>query len=168
MLGGHPSPEAAWTARSPQSLKQRYPSPRGLRSASWNTVIVEVERHRTWHGGPMQQKHHFALLGGRALPSSKDYLPHMEDGMGLQMVLRVKGLNTRVTHKIVGGDEGSNHAGKRGRPGREKHAQHDPHGYHGEQPSIGFLGAIRHPDLLHIMFRHDAERYVDCKSWHLH
>src|SRR5205085_691728 len=84
------------------------------------------ERHCPWRGGPMQQKHHFALLGGRALPSSKDHLPHVEDGIGLQMVLRVGGLNTRVTHKIVGGDEGSNHAGKCGRPGREKHAEHDP------------------------------------------
>jgi hypothetical protein len=104
----------------------------------------------------MQQEHHFALLGGRALPSSKDYLPHMEDGMGLQMVLRVERLNTRVTHKIVGGNEGSSHTGKRGRPGREKHAQHDPHGYHGEQPSIEFLGVIRHTALLLIMFRTDG------------
>jgi hypothetical protein len=106
----------------------------------------------------MQQKHHLAVLGGRALPTSKDHLPHMEDGMGLQMVLRVGGFNARVTHKIVCGNEGSSHTGERGRPGREKHAKHDPHGYYGEQPSIEFLGVIRHTALLLIMFRTDAER----------
>ena len=106
----------------------------------------------------MQQKHHFALLGGRALPSSKDHLPHMEDDMGLQMVLRVGGLNARVIHKIVGGDEGPSHTGECGRPGREKYAKHDPYSDHGEQPSIEPLGVIRHTAFLLIMFRTDAER----------
>ena len=63
--------------------------------------MVQIERHRAGRAEPMQQEHHFTLLGGCALPSSKDYLPHMEDHLWIQLVLRVKGLTTRVTHEVV-------------------------------------------------------------------